>query len=417
MSEPARKRRRKPERRIGSTLGQASLTEPPAERQRVVSWRAAGLLGILSIITALAIYQLRLPAELASDSTRSQRPVPAETQPQKTARSSKAWEKLIEVHFAGDQSCAECHAQIYQAHLRSGHSHTLTPMHESPLAKQLIAARQYDDLERDQTLLFFNDDDQFWVRDADQPALPALPVTWLLGSGKHAQTPVAVDEATQSGVELRWSFLANEQALGVTPDQERFQHYHHQTRESYGRPMDADDIRACLGCHTTVGPPSQVPIQRDLYIPNVGCERCHGPRKKHVQLARQGRAEAAPPLLKYQTAEAYMAVCSQCHRDENSVSPTAQPHELVRFQPYGLKRSRCYQADPQRMTCSACHDPHDAVSRDRATYIANCQQCHAPQSDAQCKSQPVGDCITCHMPSVEWTAGIAFHDHWIRIPE
>lgn len=417
MSKPARKRRRKLERRAHSTLVQSPTTEPVAESQRLVLWRLGILLGLLAIVTLLTLYQLRVPTELADDSPRSQEAAPAESLTGKAESSSTAWRELVRANFAGDRVCAECHAEIYQAHLRSGHSHTLTPMLESSLSKQLITTGRYEDPGRDQTFLFSEEDDRFLVRDTDQPSLPALAVTWLLGSGKHAQTPVAVDEATQSGVELRWSFLAKEEALGVTPDQERFQDYHEQTRESFGRPMDEDDIRACLGCHTTVSPPSQVPIQHDLYISNVGCERCHGPRKKHVALARQGRAGAAPPLLQYQTADAYMAVCSQCHRDEDSVSPTAQPHELVRFQPYGLKRSRCYQADPQNMTCSACHDPHDAVSRDRAGYIANCQRCHAPQSDAQCTSQPVGDCIDCHMPAVEWTAGISFHDHWIRIPE
>lgn len=328
-----------------------------------------------------------------------------------------AWKSLVAKNFAGDAACASCHAEQAEAHRRSGHSHTLVPMHQSQWAKALLESAVYKDPRRKQTFQFQGDDKQFVVRDISQPATPAMPVTWLLGSGAHAQTPIWVDEASQRGVEMRWSYLAPIEGIGLTPDHDRFDDYHQGSVECYGRPLDHADVRACLGCHATVTPPPNLPIGEDLIVPNVGCERCHGPRKQHVVLAEQGLAEQAKPLVPLDDPQAAMEVCVQCHRDADSVSPTATAEELVRFQPYGLKRSRCFTESDGRMGCSTCHDPHDAVATDRSAYIARCQQCHQPNSPGDCPQSPAGDCIECHMPAVPWTAGIEFHDHWIRSPE
>lgn len=335
-----------------------------------------------------------------------------------------AWTAFVDANFAGDQACAECHVREYEAHLRSGHSRTLTPMKDSDFAKSLIEIESYQDKRRDQTFEFSGSPDEFLVRDMKHAPNVAIPVTWLLGSGIHAQTPIAVDETTQSGVELRWSAIPDSQTVAVTPDHERFDRFAAGTIECFGRPLDSADIRACLGCHSTMTPPDSLPIRHSLVMPNVGCERCHGPRKQHVELAHAGFAEDAKPMIQYETSEAYLDACAQCHRDESSVNPDAAEHELARFQPYGIKRSRCFQRSPGNMTCSTCHDPHDTVSHDRSRSIDQCLQCHSDlpsksPSDSPptvCSHEPNGDCIECHMPTVPWSNGISFHDHWIRIP-
>jgi len=326
-----------------------------------------------------------------------------------------AWNAFVSTNFAGDQACAECHEKEYQAHLRSGHSRTLTRMRETVLAERLAEMKSYQDPRREQTFEFEAIENQIFVRDPIHAPGVTVPVTWLLGSGTHAQTPIAVDESTQSGVELRWSFFPRSEAVGLTPDHQRYDDFEPGTIDCFGRPMDNADIRSCLGCHSTVSPPPSLPLRNDLFVGNVGCERCHGPRKKHVELAHQGRAGEIKPLLRYETAETYIETCAACHRDESSVDPNATANELVRFQPYGIQRSRCYLETPGHLTCSTCHDPHDTVSHDRATSIEQCQQCHGGGPSAECPQQPDGDCIDCHMPLVEWTTGIAFHDHWIRV--
>lgn len=326
------------------------------------------------------------------------------------------WNRLISANFAGDEACAECHHSEYEAHRRSGHSHTAVLMSESSLAAELHNRRRYQDDRRDQVFEFALINRQFLVRDEER-ANVSLAVTWLLGSGTHAQTPIAVDEESQRGVELRWSSFPRDTRVGVTPDHERFDDYSKGTLECFGRPMDDADIRSCLGCHSTTMTPSNLPIVNSMVVANVGCERCHGPRKKHVDLAHRGRADEVKPMLQYKTAEDYMSACATCHRDESSITSDTQPHELARFQPLGIQRSRCYLETPGNLTCSTCHDPHDTVSHDRQRSIDQCKECHQDGSLSTPAHSPNSDCIECHMPLVPWSSGISFHDHWIRISQ
>ncbi|QDT41521.1 hypothetical protein Pan241w_15840 [Gimesia alba] len=329
-----------------------------------------------------------------------------------------AWKQFLSANFAGDQACADCHRKEYEAHQRSGHSHTVTRMPESELSAILVKAGVYQDSRRDQKWAFSTRDGQFLVQDETHPTMPALPVTWLLGSGVHAHTAIAVDEKRGQGVELRWTWLTNQNGLGLTPDHEQFDEYNRNSIECFGRPMQHREVLECLGCHMTVGPPPGAPVRADLFIPNIGCERCHGPRKQHAELAKIGRGHESKPLINYDNAEQYITACAQCHRDENSVSSTAQPNELARFQPYGLKKSKCYLNSEGQLSCAYCHDPHDATSHNRAEYIQQCKSCHQDKVQSTvCPVKPQGDCIDCHMPAVEWTAGIKFHDHWIRKPK
>ena len=351
-----------------------------------------------------------------SSTSGSRNEIKPKTAEELTARDpAAAWKQFLSANFAGDQACADCHRKEYEAHQRSGHSHTAIRMSESDLADRLTKLGVYEDPRRDQKWVFSKRDGQFLVQDETHPTMPPLTVSWLLGSGTHAQTAIAVDEKRGQGVELRWSWLANQSGLGLTPDHEQYDDYHRNSIECFGRPMQGSDVLACLGCHMTVGPPPGAPLRPEYFIANVGCERCHGPRQQHVELAKLGRGGESKPLINYQNSEEYITACAQCHRDENNISATAEPHELVRFQPYGLKKSQCYLNSGGQLSCAYCHDPHDATSHNRSEYIQQCQSCHqVEQQSTVCPVKPQGDCIDCHMPAIEWTAGIKFHDHWIR---
>lgn len=368
---------------------------------------------ILTAITVSCTDDKPRPSQRESQTGNSQQA----TSPVSGRDPESVWKQFLTANFAGDLACAECHRKEYEAHQRSGHSHTSVLMSKSNLAGRLAQMSAYEDPRRDQRWLFAIRDDQFTVQDETHPTMPALSVSWLLGSGTHAQTAIAVDEQRRQGVELRWSWFANFKGLGLTPDHEQYDVYNRNSIECFGRPMQAADVSACLGCHMTVGPPPGAPFRPEFFIPNVGCERCHGPRQQHVELAKMGRGDESKPLINYQNAEEYITACAQCHRDESNISATAEPHELVRFQPYGLKKSKCYLNSQGQLSCAYCHDPHDATSHNRREYNQQCQSCHqVADHSTVCPVKPQGDCIECHMPAVEWTAGIKFHDHWIRKP-
>ena len=78
---------------------------------------------------------------------------------------TESWQRFIATNFAGDQACAECHRKEYDAHQRSGHSHTAIQMAESPLAKRLAEIGTYQDSRRDQRWSFKLNQGKFLVKD------------------------------------------------------------------------------------------------------------------------------------------------------------------------------------------------------------------------------------------------------------
>lgn len=161
---------------------------------------------------------------------------------------ARRWQTFLSENFAGDEACKECHSDQFAAQQRSGHSRTATPMSLSSLAKQL-EGDDYRDPRRPQLFQFSKRNDQFFVSTTDDGREVNFPVTWLLGSGTHAQTPVSIDPGSGLGVEFRWTWFASTERLNVTPDHERFDDYQSGSLECFGRPMVKSQARACLNCH------------------------------------------------------------------------------------------------------------------------------------------------------------------------
>jgi hypothetical protein len=97
------------------------------------------------------------------------------------------------------------------------------------------------------------------------------------------------------------------------------------------------------------------------------------------------------------------------------------PHSIdnVRFQPYRLEESRCFTATDKRISCVACHNPHQSVQNKPDSYDSQCKACHQPRSNiASVKLCPVStkECVTCHMRQVYYPEmHHKFTDHKIQI--
>ncbi|WP_197443722.1 multiheme c-type cytochrome [Maioricimonas rarisocia] len=327
---------------------------------------------------------------------------------------AERWQATLKVHFAGNDACRECHTEAFEAHARSGHSHTAFLMAESNLARRLDGTSYRDPLTLDE-FRFAMRGDSFVVSTGTGADEQRIPVQWLLGSGQRAQTAVAING--RAGIEQRWTAFAPDGALGVTPSHERLPKVRPGDPGCFGRPMTRGDVLSCLGCHMTFGPPRGAPLTREYFKPNIDCERCHGPRKAHVEAARMGDAASVQPMVNLKDPQVEFQLCAQCHRASEQVDPSLPEHEAVRFQPHRLQLSRCWQESAGQLACAACHDPHDQVATEPQHYTRSCLQCHMAPDDVPCPVEPTGTCIDCHMPEVDWQSGISFRDHWIRIPE
>ncbi|GAC1700646.1 MAG: hypothetical protein NVS9B4_02390 [Candidatus Acidiferrum sp.] len=156
--------------------------------------------------------------------------------------------------------------------------------------------------------------------------------------------------------------------------------------------------------------------------PGVQCARCHESAETHLaaMLLDGFEPAAAKDLSKLHglSAEQVSNFCGQCHRtwEEIALQGTLNIAN-IRFQPYRLTGSKCYDVDDQRIACLACHDPHQEVNSRSVDYDAKCQACHGGgKVGAKACTVSKNMCVTCHMPKLELPgAHHKFSDHRIRI--
>ncbi|MBV9759891.1 MAG: hypothetical protein JO340_04960 [Acidobacteriaceae bacterium] len=204
--------------------------------------------------------------------------------------------------------------------------------------------------------------------------------------------------------------------------------------EALGRDVTETESAACFGCHST-GAVAGKRLNLSAMIPGVRCQHCHVGALDHLAAISRGKLESVPPKLKQLSPEDLSNFCGQCHRTWETVVRNKWQGEVdVRFQPYRLANSRCFDGVDQRISCIACHDPHREIVREDKTYDAKCLACHSagappsagmlaahagdPPSAVVMKTCPVStsDCVTCHMPKVQLPGGhMFFKDHEIRV--
>lgn len=247
---------------------------------------------------------------------------------------------------------------------------------------------------------------------------------WAFGIGRIGQTYVY--EKNDQYYESHLTFYTALQTLDVTPG-----HPHTEPpnlEEGAGRRMSLDETRRCFGCHTTASSTKNRFASQSMFL-GVMCEACHGPGADHVAAAKSGMDELVTTTIlnpaRLTPAES-VDFCGACHRtwqDVVSDGPTRIGTLNVRFAPYRLENSECWKKGDARITCITCHDPHQPLSLDPASYDSRCLQCHraagAKKNDDHSHTAcPVGIklCVTCHMPKFKSSAlHTTFTDHWIRI--
>jgi hypothetical protein len=345
--------------------------------------------------------------------------------------------------YIGPDVCAGCHPGESALHARSGHSRTLRSAGRRSLSRQLDGTSVADPEHDDVLWGYRYRDGQLHISRTAEGRVEEFIAEYAFGSGQHATTfATVIHPGIPKILEHRLTYFAGEHAMGLTPGHGSRARLPGVTQR--GGVLLGDDARKCFGCHTTQtsARPDRA-IDDETMIPNVSCERCHGPGRAHVEAARRGASEdqLGLPLGPGRfAADDLLKVCGACHRhpsrlDSGPIVP--DDARLARFQPVGLLQSRCFRESGGRLSCVTCHDPHARASTDRASYLAVCLSCHAgpgggPATQpadaggqdggarsvvaAPCPVQPRGDCINCHMPRVDAGQHVLFADHWIRVP-
>lgn len=327
----------------------------------------------------------------------------------------------------GDQSrCAECHSDVIANYHLAPHAQTLHRATDAAVLDH-FSGRSFHRADQGVDFHYRLQDGELRVA---TPAYPReLPLSWIFGSGTHAQTPLITwtdDEGRTTAIEHAVSWYPSNE-LGVTLGAET-------TEDStgvnaLGRLWPAAETANCFGCHSTYVPRDN--NGRILFAelqPNIGCARCHWNTQGHLRDVDRDQPTTIERLSELSPAEA-VERCGECHRRASEMGGEITPDNrtIVRFAPVGLTQSPCFQkqrevtlSDGQaaRLDCATCHNPHRPANRDWRFHVGVCLECHdaARGRAADCTVATREDnCLPCHMPAAPSNPHLHFTDHWIRV--
>jgi hypothetical protein len=248
-----------------------------------------------------------------------------------------------------------------------------------------------------------------------------MQIRWTFGEG--AQTWL-LDRDGQF-YESMVSYYPSIKALDITTGDEVLKPK--TLEEAIGRKLVKGEVTACFGCHAT-NAVSNGELNLQTLEPGVRCAHCHTGSESHFisEAISSGDTQSAPPDLAKLSSEAVSNFCGQCHRTwELVVRSGWRGRSNARFQPYRLANSKCFDGTDHRISCLACHDPHQTVVRDDFFYDSKCLACHTDSHSHAAEPPPAGakvcpvaksKCVSCHMPKVKLPNGLmTFYDHQIRI--
>lgn len=328
--------------------------------------------------------------------------------------------------FVGNPACAKCHSRITAS------------QEATPMARTLMRAVNADVLHSRSDLAFRNGKYLYQIKAND--TAPQLTVTdgesaitanlvWAFGAGKLGQSYLFLQNGSYR--ESRVTYFSSLQNLSFTPARALLSP--HDLAEATSRPVDTSELLRCFSCHS-LGANVGGRLDTSKATMGVACEACHGPGRKHVQAMEasqlvQGIGNEEGQRLIFNPGSLSpgdsVDFCGSCHGTWRDVKLThATGMANLRAQPYRLMQSKCWGEGDVRLTCIACHNPHEPLSKDTASYDAKCLACHAtspmdkPTRDHPGPACPVGtkECANCHMPKIDIPEmHSAFADHLIRV--
>ncbi len=249
-------------------------------------------------------------------------------------------------------------------------------------------------------------------------------ISWIVGAGVRGQTYIL--ESDGAFYESQVSSFGGLTGLALTPGHALAEPGN--LKNALGARLSTSGMARCFACHTTY---SSTNSKFDLprAVPGIHCEGCHGPGLAHVVAEQAGELEEGSNDIMnpaHLSPVESVDFCGACHRTSVDVIESGEYSPInVRFQPYRLEKSRCWgtQGDA-RLTCVACHNPHEPLVQSASYYDQRCLQCHASAGNESASSgsahaacpKATANCVTCHMPKYNVPSMHAkFTDHFIRV--
>src|SRR5262245_39883542 len=257
--------------------------------------------------------------------------------------------------YAGSQACAQCHTQA-ATQLATPMARTLETAKEGRILREQarmafkIGAYSY-------SITREGDGSVYSVTDGKETI--STQILWAFGLGKAGQTYVF--QLNGKYYESRVSFYNDIRGLDLTLGAPRTEP--RSLTEAAGHLLDGADARDCFSCHAT-GAVVEGRLRTDKLKPGIRWGGCNGPGADHLAAMKQ-RDLADKRILNPGRFDAngQTEFCGACHRTWTQVMlMPPQGMGNVRFQPYRIFVSKCYDFEDRRISCSACHNPQDRKS-------------------------------------------------------
>jgi len=376
----------------------------------------------------------------------------------------------VALDYTGGARCASCHEREAARFKGSHHDLAMQEPGETTVQGDFSGRRAFE--HQGVTTRFFRRDGRYLVStDGPDGRTAEFAVRYVFG----------VTPLEQYLLELPGGRL---QALGVAwdsrPAREGGQRFFHLYP---GERIDHRDVlhwtklsqnwnTQCAECHSTRllkgYRPADATFSTTFAELDVSCEACHGPGSRHVEWAESAKARGREPagepglavlfhdrrgrawkmdeargiakLSGFPAERVEVEACARCHarrglltEDYRPGRPLAQTHRpslldeglyyddgQMRDEVYNwgsFLQSRMHRAG---VTCSDCHDPHDAKVRGGKDAV--CAACHKPEVFAtrrhhQHRENGKGaSCVACHMRTETYMVVDPRHDHSFRVP-
>ncbi len=351
--------------------------------------------------------------------------------------------------------CAGCHAEIAASYAETGMARAFYQANDESMA-HLPADPSYSHAKSGRSYRIDRRDGAYYLRrhetapDGSEINVFEKRIDFVMGSGNHARTYLH-RYPTGKMVELPLGWYAeNGGRLAMSPG------YDQPAHNGFRREIPFE----CMFCHNGYSPiepgsdaPGRDPLFPGRLVEGIGCQRCHGPGRAHVDAVANQEPDAQVRQAIFNPAgasrERRLEVCMQCHLESTA---RRLPYSIRRFDraafsyrpneplsdyvlhfdhpkgvredkfeiahaAYRLRKSACFERS--EMTCTSCHDPHQvwrgAEARER--FSAACKSCHADAALREVAGHASAtDCIDCHMPQrrTEDVVGVVMTDHYIQ---
>lgn len=321
------------------------------------------------------------------------------------------------IKYVGNQECLKCHDDKQQQ-LSTPMAHAILQPADSKFLDE-FPPKPFK--VGDYTYEVKKQGDKIIYTVSDGKNTSVFPVLYSFGEGRKGQ--VYIFKYKDALYESRVTLYRGIKGLDFTIAQP--QQIPTTIESAIGREIPASEAQTCFACHST-GSVTDKKFQTEHLGEAVSCEACHGPGENHIAAVRSDEPKNLQIFdPSHLTAlEQTQDFCGACHIGFEQVLNMPEDVNTIRFQPYRLFMSKSHDSNDARLSCTACHNPHEKLEENPVSYDTKCFACHASSTQEKLTKEhfaaacPVksSSCVTCHMPKTEIPGMHAkFTDHQIRI--